>query len=389
MTCAVLQLVHVVIASLWLFGCATVADQSGVSSAVSSEVYVDTTDLLDISAVSWNRSDGVHELDSLLTNVRQRSGLASWGEDSIGVSLSLEIHPDGLAATTGSAALRAGGSFSIRAGSEEVVIAAVDGIGLRAGVGRLLRELRVRPGHVGLPRDFSYSEDASKALWQMRGHQYTAAHHGSMFRSWEGFDNYTKDQIIFGTNQVELAHFGARPSNLNNKHPTRKPGIVISELVEYSARLSAANVNVSFWWSLDIFQQHQNDTEAAWKAMPRIDSMFFPGGDGGALVWPDITAAVAVLHKYHPKATIWVSAQEVDSAGLDTFFHTITTPPVRSYLTGVVVGPHWRIPTTTILQKMPKGFAVRQYPDICHSRSAQYAIPDWHWAWQFTHGRQV
>jgi len=26
---------------------------------------------------------------------------------------------------------------------------------------------------------------------------------------------------------------------------------------------------------------------------------------------------------------------------------------------------------------------------ICHSRSAQYAIPDWHWAWQFTHGRQV
>ena len=62
--------------------------------------------------------------------------------------------------------------------------------------------------------------------------------------------------------------------------------------------------------------------------MPRIDSMFFPGGDGGALVWPSITAAVAVLHKYHPNATIWVSAQEIDAAGLETFFQTITTPAV-------------------------------------------------------------
>ena len=68
---------------------------------------------------------------------------------------------------------------------------------------------------------------------------------------------------------------------------------------------------------------------------------------------------------------------------------SLSSAQVRSYLTGVVIGPHWSIPTTKILQEMPKGFAVRQYPDICHSRSAQYAIPDWHWAWQFTHGRQV
>ena len=253
--------------------------------------------------------------------------------------LRLELHPEGVGGQ-----LRASGSFAIAADSaaetggdrhreadsvgRTVVIAAVDGAGLRAGIGRLLRELRISPGRVALPRDFRFSEDASRALWQLRGHQYTAAHHGSMFRSWDGFDNYTRDQVVFGTNQIELAHFGARPSNLNNKHPTRQPGLVVSELVEYSARLNAAHVNVSFWWSLDIFQQHRADTEAAWKAMPRIDSMFFPGGDGGALVWPSITAAVAVLHKYHPNATIWVSAQEIDAAGLETFFQTITTPAV-------------------------------------------------------------
>jgi hypothetical protein len=188
---------------------------------------------------------------------------------------------------------------------------------------------------------------------------------------------------------VELAHFGARPSGLNNKHPTRKPGLVVSELVEYSARLDAAHMNVSFWWSLDIFQLHAADTEAAWKAMPRIDSMFFPGGDGGALVWPEIATAVRVLRRYHPNATVWVSAQEVNATGLAAFYKTIDSPAVRAYLHGVVVGPHWSMPTTTIVRDIPKGYAVRQYPDICHSRSAQYAIPDWHWAWQFTHGRQV
>jgi hypothetical protein len=254
--------------------------------------------------------------------VRQRSGLSSWGEQLTGTVLRLELHPEGVPAT-------ASGSFSIRADSGAVALAAVDDTGLRQAVGRLLRELRISPGRVTLPRGFAYSEDASEALWPLRGHQYTAAHYGSMFRSWEGFGNYTKDQRVFGTNQIELAHFGARPSNLNNKDPTRKPGLVVSELVEYSTRLNAAHMNVSFWWSLDIFQQHQADTEAAWKAMPRIDSVFFPGGDGGALVWPDIAAAVAVLHRYHPKATIWVSAQEVNATGLDAFFKTIDSPAVR------------------------------------------------------------
>lgn len=37
---------------------------------------------------------------------------------------------------------------------------------------------------------------------------------------------------------------------------------------------------------------------------------------------------------------------------------------------------------------MPVGYPLRQYPDICHPRGAQYAIQEWHWAWQSTHGRQ-
>ena len=47
------------------------------------------------------------------------------------------------------------------------------------------------------------------------------------------------------------------------------------------------------------------------------------------------------------------------------------------------------MPTAEIVKRMPAGYAVRQYPDICHPRGAQYAITDWHWAWQSTAGRQM
>ena len=57
---------------------------------------------------------------------------------------------------------------------------------------------------------------------------------------------------------------------------------------------------------------------------------------------------------------------------------------MRSYLHGVVVGPHWSIPTTEVVKRMSElspAYPLRQYPDICHPRGAQYAIARWHWAW--------
>ena len=42
----------------------------------------------------------------------------------------------------------------------------------------------------------------------------------------------------------------------------------------------------------------------------------------------------------------------------------IDSAAVRSYLHGVVVGPHWSVPTSKIVKDMPEGYAVRQYPDV-------------------------
>lgn len=47
------------------------------------------------------------------------------------------------------------------------------------------------------------------------------------------------------------------------------------------------------------------------------------------MVWPDIQDAATVLHKYHPDAKVWVSAQEFNASDLTDFFKTIDTPSVR------------------------------------------------------------
>ena len=312
----------------------------------------------------------------LIRDVRRRSGMAGWGDEG-GVAGQQEASTQGvvinlkLADTVGreDRATRSPNSFAIAvdARAAAVTVAATDLPGLHAGIGRLQRELRVFIGGcIDLPRNFSCVLDGSASLWPMRGHQFTAAHYSSMFRTWPEFTQYAKDQQLFGTNQIELAHFGGHMPN--DKNPGRSAGIIVEDLVQYSASLEALNLNVSFWWSLDIWTTRKNETTEAWQRMPRIDSMFFPGGDGGSLVWPEIEDAATELHKYHPGATIWVSAQEMNSSALDSFFATIDSPVVRKFLSGVVIGPHWSIPTPEILKRVPTGYPLRLYPDICHSR---------------------
>jgi len=125
--------------------------------------------------------------------------------------------------------------------------------------------------------------------------------------------------------------------------------------------------------------------------MPRLDAVFFPGGDGGTLVWPQLEAAAATIRKRHPHASIWVSAQELSRADLAAFAATINTPAVRAFLSGVVYGPHVELPLTEFVRLVvpPSLYPVRQYPDICHSLSAQLPVPRWHEAFKRSHGRQA
>eukprot|EP00041_Stephanoeca_diplocostata_P025376 m.661222 g.661222 ORF g.661222 m.661222 type:complete len:1283 (+) comp22735_c0_seq3:18-3866(+) len=218
------------------------------------------------------------------------------------------------------------------------------------------------------------NHEGSRERWHVRGHQYTAAHHPSMFRTWEEFDEFTEDLKVFGTNQIELAHFTGSVFNIDG-------------LQQFSTHLDRHDMNVSFWWGAGA--ENMSATSEAFRKMPRIDSIFFPGGDGGTLDWTVIKATVDVLRSFHPQASTWVSAQELSHDALEAFVRDLGQPNISALLTGIVYGPHVIVPLTKFVAMLPDGYLVRQYPDICHNHDCQFEVPAWNQAWSLTHGRQA
>jgi hypothetical protein len=94
-----------------------------------------------------------------------------------------------------------------------------------------------------------------------------------------------------------------------------------------------------------------------------------------------------VLHRYHPRATMWVSPQSFSREWLDEFLALMKTEP--AWLTGVVHGPQTRISLADLRAAIPAKYPIRNYPDITHSRSCQFPVPDWDAAFALTEGREV
>ena len=90
-------------------------------------------------------------------------------------------------------------------------------------------------------------------------------------------------------------------------------------MVNFSRELHQLGMNVSFGQSLAVFTEHRSLMEKAWRLMPRVDAIFWPGGDDGSLVWSSVQLAAETLRKYHPDAQIWVSAQEYNETQLQEF----------------------------------------------------------------------
>ena len=124
----------------------------------------------------------------------------------------------------------------------------------------------------------------SPALWQLRGLQSTAAFFPSMFRTWAEFRRYVQAQAAFGTNQIEMGGAPVCDANGSIAH-TRLVNATLCEasvegIVNFSRELHQIGMNVSFGQSLAVFTEHKSLMERAWRLMPRVDSIFWPGGDG-------------------------------------------------------------------------------------------------------------
>jgi len=140
------------------------------------------------------------------------------------------------------------------------------------------------------------------------------------------------------------------------------------------------------------------EREEVFKKLPRIDAVFVPGGDPGD-VRPDILLELLaktkpILNKYHSKAQMWVSPQGFDRPNIShrkgwlKMFVDLLKDKEPAWLDGVVFGPQVETTPAKLRQDLPARYPIRQYPDITHSKSCQYPVPNWDRAFSDTEGRE-
>jgi hypothetical protein len=275
-----------------------------------------------------------------------------------------------------------------------VLVLGNDARGVLFGVGRLLRELRMVRGRVLLADGLNL---ATAPKYPLRGHQLgyrpkTNSYDGWTLAIWE---QYIRDLAVFGTNAVELIP----PRSDDDADSPHFPLPPMDMMVGMSKLLDDYGLDVWIWYpALDQDYSNPKTVEFALKEwgevfqkLPRIDAIFVPGGDPGHTRPKYLMALLEKqtenLHRFHPKAQMWVSPQGFGKEWLDEFC-AILHQEQPSWLSGVVYGPQVRVTLPQLRAAIPKKYPIRRYPDITHSRQCQYPVPDWDLAYALTEARE-
>ena len=320
----------------------------------------------------------------LVEEVEKRTGIR-WPVEQTAAGVRVEIEEK-----TG---IRAEG-YRIEVRGNAVRVTGSDARGVLFGVGRLLRELRMERGAISIPDDFA---ETSAPRYRLRGHQLgyrpkTNSYDGWSVAVWE---QYIRDLAIFGTNAIELIP----PRSDDDADSPHFPLPPMRMMTEMSRVADEYGLDVWIWYpAMDTDYTDPKTVNAAleewgevFRKLPRVDAVFVPGGDPGH-TQPKVLMALlekqtAVLHRYHPKAQMWVSPQGFNQTWLDEFYAILKTEP--PWLSGVVYGPQNRDTIEQMRAVVPKRYPIRHYPDITHSRQCQYPVPDWDVAYSVTEGREV
>lgn len=252
-------------------------------------------------------------------------------------------------------------------------IVGADPRGALFGVGRFLREAECRPGSVCLsaPLDFTTSPQ-----YPIRGHQLGYRATANSYDAWSPaqFEQYIRELTFFGTNSIEGIPFQDHRPTVNS-YPRVQMNVDISRICQ--------KYGLDFWiWTPVEFSLKDTAKRAAmlrkhaafFRACPRLNDVFFPGGDPGnnppELVIPYIRDMARILLKYHPKAKMWLSLQGFNKAQANKVYAWIDDQK-PTWLGGLVCGPGSpMIPLTRA--RLPKQYELRDYPDITHLVRCEY-----------------
>ena len=270
-------------------------------------------------------------------------------------------------------------------------IIGADKRGVLFGVGALLRKVKMDRNRISLklPLDFS-----SSPAYAIRGHQIGYRDIANSYDAWSvaQYDQYIRELMIFGTNAIENIPLGGKGDESVHMGISRKQmNIEISRICE------AYDMNYWVWTpaTIDLSDKALREKEIQkhndfYRDTPRLNDVFFPGGDPGHNhprdVMPFLKALQAKLTRYHPDAGIWISLQGFSEEQIDYFYQYLEDKK-PSWLKGVVSGPS-SPPIAETRFRLPKQYKHRHYPDITHNVRCDYPALNFDQALALTIGRE-
>jgi len=268
-----------------------------------------------------------------------------------------------------------------------------DARGMLFGVGYFLRKISMYPGKILVPNDLNIDTNPIVAL---RGHQLgyrpkTNAYDGFTEEMWE---QYIRDLIVFGTNSIEIMPPITDDASTSPMFPLPQ----MEMMIKMDKILEKYNLNVWIWYPQmfgdytipENVEKAMEDNRKIFSQLSKIDAIFVPGGDPGHLqpkvLFNYLEKETRLLRQFHPKAEMWVSPQGFNVEKMDEFIQLVKEEP--EWLTGVVHGPQISMDVNELRKVIPAKYPIRQYPDITHSLDAQYAVPNWDFAFAATQNRE-
>ncbi|WP_420237031.1 hypothetical protein ACOBR2_15575 [Telmatobacter bradus] len=274
-----------------------------------------------------------------------------------------------------------------------IVITGNDNRGLLFGIGALLRKFSFSVGKATLPAPLCLIEAPQKSI---RGHQLGYRFKNNTYDAWTltQFEQQIRDLAIFGANTIQLI----APNSDDAAASPLFPAPPLDTLLGISKILARYGLNCDIYYpEMEADYARSDDVaceltrfEELFRQIPHVDALWIPGGDPGhtppALLFPLIAKQAALLHRYHPDARIYVSAQGMNSKEYEEFYRLVAQHP--GWLSGVFFGPQSRDSFETQRRRIPANIPLLFYPDIGHTLHAQFPVPQWDPVYELTEGRE-
>lgn len=257
-----------------------------------------------------------------------------------------------------------------------VVVTGYDPRGAMYGVGKLLRSLDWAKGKASLSADFHAIESPDRPL---RGHQIGYRDTANSWDAWsyDQFDQYFREMVIFGANAVENIPF----------HDARLPRVMKYTRQEMNTKFGelCEKYDLEHWVWVPVEVGLPNEAQEAeflkaqevfYRTVKRLDAIFVPGGDPGnnkaVDLIPHLEKMAELARKYHSSVKVWLSLQHFKEDDLD-FTYNYLSQKQPKWFGGLVMGPG-SPPMESTRKKLPQPYHLRWYPDITHVVRCQYPI---------------